>query len=221
MKTKTFTLKGNNTLLMSNGRMANPDEEQALEYTLHVQKKPNPRSKKFKENFEEAKLEWMREERRIQFFGLVYWNAALGFHIPCDNILYMVREAFFGYGSTAKGAAKLLSILETDREAYPLEYSGPRTRAERWNAELYRTGMVRNEALGGARVPVLQPLFKDWSLTFELKWRDDVPLENLLGRGRDFSAEYLTEMLCIQGKTFGIGAYRKSGNYGNFDLLYD
>lgn len=212
---REFTLVGTNTLLMANGRMADPLDENVLKYTIHTAAKPNIRSKAVKENLQ-LHYDWLQEERRIQFFGLLYWDAALGFHIPSDNILYMIREAFFGYGSTAKGGDRLLSILRTDREAYPLYFTGPDTPEDRWKAGLYRTSQVANRALGGAKVRVLQPLFKNWSLTFTVGWTADAEQPGILGKGRDFNAEILTNMLTMQGKTFGLGAYRKSGNFGNF-----
>lgn len=217
MRTISYTLTGSNTLLMANGRMADPNDEHALEYQLHTMAKPSVRAKKVKE---EPYLlrNWLAEERRIQFYGLLYWDPSLGFYIPADNILYMIREAYFGYGSTSKGGDRLLSILTTSKEAYPLAYSGPDTPDERWESKLYRTGMVSNKALGGAKVRVLQPIFKDWQLTFEVSWAKEAEEPSFLGKGRDFSPEDMTNRLISQGHTFGIGAYRKSGNYGNFEV---
>ncbi len=214
---RTYTLTGTNTLLMANGRMADPNDEHAMAYQLHTMAKPNVRSKKVKEKPELLK-DWLAEEKRIQFFGLLYWDESIGFHIPSDNILYMVREAYFGYGSTSKGGDRLLSAIETDREAYSLEYDGPTTPEERWQAGLYRQSMVSNRAMGGAKVRVLQPLFKGWKLTFTLKWAEEVLETSFLGKGKAFSVRNLSDRLVAQGHTFGLGAYRKSGNYGNFEV---
>lgn len=217
MREKTYTLTGTNTLLMANGRMADPNDEHAMMYSLHTMAKPNVRSKKVKEEPQLIR-DWLAEEKRLQFFGLLYWDESVGFYIPTDNVLYMLREAYFGYGSTSKGGDRLLSVLETDKEAYSLEYSGPRKPEERWEAGLYRTGMVANRAMGGAKVRVLQPLFKEWSFTFTVRWAAEAEQPSFLGKGRDFLPQDMTNRLVAQGHTFGIGAYRKSGNYGNFEV---
>ncbi len=230
-RSATFELTGTNILLMSNGRMADNSDENNIKNTLHNLRKPNIRTKKVKEKIlKEVDGEmvvdpkylddWYEEERKIQFFGLIYWDQGIGFHIPSDNILYMIRESYFGYGTTSKGGDRLLSILRTDKEAYPLEYDGPRTPEERWKAGLYRRSTVKNQALGGAKVRVIQPLFKNWSLQFTVFWGTEAERKDILGKGKNFLPENLYENLVWQGNTFGLGGYRKSGNYGNFSVRW-
>ena len=222
MRNMTLKLTGTNILLTANDRMANPADEYALKYQAHLLLKPNMRTKKVRENKEKTPLEqmeeWLQEEKRIQFWGLIYYDEALGFKIPSDNLLYMMREAFFGYGSTSKGADRLLSILRTDKEAYSFDFAGPKTPQERFDAGLYREDTVPNQALRGARARVLQPLFKDWSVTFEVSWAMEAEKKDFLGKGRNFTPAALFDHIVAQGHTFGLGAFRKSGNYGNFEV---
>lgn len=223
MREKTYKITGTNILLTANGRMADPSDQYSLAYQIHVLGKPNTRAKKIKESPDVMKIleDWYHEEEKKLFFGLLYWDEALGFHMPADNILYMIREAYFGYGSTAKGGDRLLSVLTLDREAVPLEHSGPKTPQERWEQRLFRKSTVPNRAMGGAKVRVLQPFFKDWSLTFTVRWAKEAEEPSFLGKGRDFMVEDLTNRLIAQGHTFGLGAFRKSGNYGNFEVTSD
>lgn len=210
-------LTGVKPLLMSNGRMADPSDEYAMLYSLHNMAKPNTRTKKVKENPEVLEA-WFLEERRRVFFGALYYDEGLGFHIPADNLLFMAREAFFGYNTTTRGGDRFQSILSLDREAVALNYSGPRTPEERWEAKCYRNALVPNRALGGAKVRVLQAKFEDWSLDVTYKWTQDALVEGLLGRGKDFTGTFFLERLEAQGRTFGLGAYRKSANWGCFTV---
>ena len=213
-------LTGTKPLLMSNGRMADPSNEHAMKYALHSMAKPNTRTKKVKESPELLDA-WFEKERKLVFFGSLYYGGGLGFHVPADNLLFMAREAFFGYNTTTRGGDRFQSILSIDREAVALNYSGPRTPEERWESGEdvgYRCGLVPNRALGGAKVRVLQAMFEDWSLDVTYKWTQDALVEGLLGRGKNFTREFFLERLMAQGRTFGLGAYRKSANWGCFTV---
>lgn len=210
-------LTGTNVLLMSNGRMADQHDEHAQRAQLHGFKKPNVRAKKTKED-PSVLDDWYKEEERIHFFGLVYYDAALGFHLPADNLLSMAVESYFGYGSTKKGKDYLQSVLTVDAEAFPLRYAGPQTPEARYEAGLFRNSTVTNKALGGAKVRVLNPFFRDWSLEVSYLWPAWIEDEEFLGKGQRFSRESFLAKLARQGETFGIGAYRKSANFGNFTV---
>lgn len=217
MKSLTVTFTGTKPLLTHNGQMADPANEHALRYAAHMARKPNSRAKATKEN-PELLAEWYAEERRILFAGSVYYDAALGFHLPADNALKIVMEAYFGYSATQMGTARLSSMLEIDRDAVPYEYEGPRTPDERFEAGLYRVGTVSNKAMGGARTRVLQPVFHGWSMTVTYRWPELLEREGALGRGRDFSASAMLDRLVDQGIGFGVGAFRKSPNYGKYTV---
>lgn len=219
----TINLKGTNALLVANGRMSDPSNEYKLAYDAVLRSKPNERTKKVKKLIEDDPdymLKWYEKEKRAQFFGLLYWDASIGFYIPADNLLYMIRESYFGYGSTSKGGDRLLSLLETDREAYAFTYEGPDTPEERWEAGLYRVSQVPNRAMGGAKARVLQPFFRHWEVEFELRWSRHADRPDILGKGKNFSVDALYDNLVFQGETFGLGAYRKSPNYGNFSVKF-
>lgn len=213
----TIKLVGTNPLLVANGRMADPSNEHAIKYELHKATKPNVRSKAVKEDHQ-LLLDWLEKEKEIQFHGLIYWDACDGFYMPADNLLYMIREAYFGLGSTAKGADRLLSVLTVDSDRIALTYAGPTDPGGRYNNGLYRTGTVPNRAMGGSKVRVLQPFFKDWSLITTVTWKAMAEEKDFLGKGKKFNRQLLLEHIRKQGESLGIGAYRKSGNYGNFTV---
>ncbi len=149
----TFRFTGNSPLMMHSDRGANPLDPQAKE----MKKLTSQRQKTDDIHEAIARMEWE--------LGMYFDKASHGPYIPTANLrATMVEGAKFNKLGQAMKRATLILV-----EKAKLEYTGPRTIPDLWDAGEYRD--VRSVVVGTARVMRCRPVFPcPWSVSFELMY---------------------------------------------------
>lgn len=180
-----FTIKGVAPLLMHNGLLADP-----LRPIVKEIKKISSKRKKTDADYEEmARLEWM---------GSLYVNEKGRLIIPGEVIKAMLIDAAKKnkLGKTFKSSVFCF-------EDPQLEYDGTKAAEKLWEDENFRK--VAPVRVGQARVMRTRPMFKDWSLTFEIQYLPEI-----------IDAEQIKDAVVIAGRIIGLCDWRP--NYGRFEI---
>jgi len=88
---------------------------------------------------------------------------------------------------------------------WPVEYSGARTAEELWEDESFRD--CRAVVVQRSRVLRTRPIFREWSLSFEVSY-----LPEVISSGDD-----IRNALKLAGQIIGLGDYRP--RYGRFEVV--
>jgi hypothetical protein len=171
-------LEGTAPVLMKSGE-ADPDSELYRAYILLGKKK----GKSLDDERRLREMEWQ--------LGL-YLDDELGPYWPGKNIHELLRESATKW---RKGEEIKRSLIVVESRI-PLQYEGPRTQQELWDAGFRYTAMVSNGGAGRGRVRRCRPCFPGWSLEAEVAFDP----EDL-----DFD---LLEMIVERSQKFGAGDYR-------------
>jgi hypothetical protein len=158
MKQMTFELIGVTPLMMHNGRLANPFDEitrQIKEITSKRKKSDSDQEQLF----------------RLEFEGSLYCDSQIGPYVPSENI-----ESFINDGARLKRRGK-----DTERavrvagDKNKLIYKGPRTPEELFGkrSEFVDVRMIVNPSTGG-RSMRCRPIFREWSVVFEVLYREEM-----------------------------------------------
>tara|TARA_R110000868_G_scaffold261905_1_gene520083 strand:- start:358 stop:939 length:582 start_codon:yes stop_codon:yes gene_type:complete len=190
METITITLTGASPLLMHSARGSNPLDKATIAHKAltATRKKTEDHHRLI------AESEW--------HMGM-YYDDKLGPYIPTMNI----RSSLIGGAKFSKlGATVKRSTLVTEQMTR-LDYIGPRT-----PEAMFADGnfvSVESVKVGQARLMRTRPLFRDWSLTFELLY-DPEQIERA----------QVIDAFESAGKLIGIGDFRPEcgGMYGRYSV---
>lgn len=198
MITITATIEGTKPLIMSTQHGADP--------TNPLVRKLSLLTKKTSSNLTE---EEHLEIKRLKFLLNLHWDESLGVVIPSVNLIKAVEEA----ARKDKKGSTVLRYVQTRSEAFPLRYSGPKSREELIKAtnkegeSLFLDTRLANHGTKGQIRMVLEtrPIFKNWGLevAFDVEENEIDP--------QDF-----VKWLKRCGQYHGIGAYRQV--YGRFEV---
>jgi hypothetical protein len=183
--TARFVLVGTAPLIQHNERLANP-----LNYHTKELAKVSSKRKKTVADHEEI--------AKIEFVGGMYHDEKIGPYVPAkyiDAVLIKggTRERL---GETIKRACRCLE------DQIPIEYEGPRTIEELWEAGFYDqrpVGIKKSKTLR------TRPCFKLWRFPCTILY-DPTELEY----------EHVYRAMERGGRLYGIGDYRP--RFGRFDI---
>lgn len=191
MNTITMTLEGVSPLLMHNVRLSNPLDE----WTRKLKEITAKQRKTDQDYYDMA---------RIEYFGGLYHDDAIGVHIPSGNVVAMLLDSA---RLIRKGPAIERGINVLDL-AFPLLYSGPRT-----PQELHQHGGFTDSRMvspqgkkGGGKVLRTRPMFRAWGL-----------VATLLYNPEQINPDDLRAIAVQGGKLIGLGDGRKIG-HGRFEV---
>lgn len=162
-------------ILMHNGQLADPLNE----YTKALKEVTANKKKSDDDHAEIA---------RREFQGGLYHDEKIGPYLPGEMIVSALIEGARKF----KLGKEFESSVEVFETMIPLQYEGPRGRAELWQA----TGFVDRRGVGvkQSRVMRTRPIFKDWRATFTL---------NVLGT--ELNREEVEKALVACGERIGLG----------------
>lgn len=143
------TIRGS-ALMMHNGRLADPLDPMAKALSDLAKR----RKKSDADHIAVAEAE---------FKGGLYWDGELGPYIPGEAIMTMLID---GAKQSKQGKLFKSSVMVVDEKSR-LEYRGPRTPDELWADPRFRDR--RSVRVGQAKVMRTRPIFRDWSLSFEVQ----------------------------------------------------
>lgn len=164
MKTIKLKWTGIRPLVMHNGLMADPTNP----LTRRIKEIVSKGSKKLTDSDYE-------ERDRIEWEAGLYWNDALGAHIPSDNIERCLQ---LGAQKSRIGKDVQAAVFCSEPEIR-LDYDGPKSKEK-----LYETGryiLRKGVAIQKSRLIRIRPMFPTgWSISFELEFDDSILNEKSL-----------------------------------------
>lgn len=182
MQIVTIAIHGINPIMMHNVRLANP-----LEPIVQEIKAVSGKRKKT--------IEDHKELARLEFMGGLYYDEKVGPFIP--GVAF--HKALVMAARAQKLGTKVNSAVVVSTLKARLEYDGPRTPEELWDAGFYDQRMV---TVDRARTLRTRPMFDDWSAEFELLYSPS-----------DFDERTFSEIVARSGRV-GLLDYRPV--YGTF-----
>lgn len=199
-KSLKFRIEGVTPLLMHNGDLSNP-----MNPVVRLMREITGKRKKTDEDIELlAKLEWigglyLTEKPRIDLEG---YNIAIdGKGKPCipDSVLESALIAGakkFKLGVQAKAGIRI-------NGDFPIKFGESKTLSELFCDPSYMD--TRRVKVQQSAIMRTRPIFKDWSVDFELEFLPDV-----------LNPNQVKEILETTGKIVGLGDYRPK--YGQFAI---
>lgn len=185
-----FVIKGVSPLVMNNGEKADPDGE----YADKAAGLKNKRNKSPEERSELAQLEWR--------CGL-YFHDKLGPCIPDQNIIACLVKG----AAPQKLGGEVDAYVSVSEPFVKLNYTGPRDIDGMWKAGMFDRRLVSgNGKPGGPKVVRYRPLFKDWSLSFNLYVDDEI------------DPKAMVEAMRHAGRRVGLCERRKF-RWGRFEIV--
>jgi len=181
-----FTIKGVSPLLMHNSQLADP-----LNDLARAIKKISANRKKTDADYGEmSRLEWM---------GGLYLNESGRVIVPGDCIKAMLVDA-----AKKKKLGKAFKPSVFCFEDSELEYDGPKNIDKLWaDGKFIKKAVVK---IGMARIVRTRPMFRDWSLTFEIQY---LPSE--------INPEQVQEAVVTSGRLIGLCDWRPV--HGRFEVV--
>lgn len=179
-----FKLTGVAPLLQHNVRLANPLD-------LHTQalaKLSKKRNKTLADHEELSRTEWE---------GGLYFDDEIGPYVPAPWIDRALEQS----GKIDKLGTLLKQSSQCVEDFVPIEYKGPRTINEMWDAEMFDRTCV---GVQRAKTLRTRPRFDKWSLSFSIQY-DDKWLER----------EQIIRCMTRAGERIGLGDYRP--RFGRFN----
>lgn len=180
-------IDGVSGLVMSNERLADPDDEYARAISELTSVPSNKRTDA--QRAEIGKLEW---------FGGIYYDREIGVYLPSWNLIRCFEEA----GKITKKGKSVIRSLAAVSDRVQIQHDGPKDLMQIWEKPEYR--LRKLVGVKTARVPRTRPIFRRWSLEFEA----ELITETL--NARDFD-----QIVEQAGRSEGLGSARKLG-YGRF-----
>lgn len=164
MKLVEVVIRGVSPLLMHNVRLANPLDRYTKQMGVLNREKKVKNADKEAIAAEMARVEW---EGGLYHSETDRHNDGMGPYLPARNIHQAIHE---GAKMTREGPA----VREGAYAAAPkfrLEYEGPRTVAELWEAGFVDQRMV---VVGQAKILRTRPIFEQWSATIRFAINPEV-----------------------------------------------
>jgi len=178
-KTLTFKITGVSPLLLHNGQLANPMNKYAK-----MLKEVSGKRAKTDADFEEM--------ARIEFYGSLYVHNGQ-IVIPGEVLESLIKS---GAKAVKKGKVVMGAVLCPDN--YPLVYDGPQAIDDRWADEDCR--LIVKVKIGQSSVMRTRPIFKEWSLTFDVQYNPYKLNERDIQQIMDYAGE---DGLCDWRPKFG------------------
>lgn len=180
-KTLNAKLVGATSLLLSNGRLADPLDPR----TKQLRAIQGAKKKTDEVYAEMADLEWE---------GSLYYDPKIGPYLPSQNVFGALKEA----GTMDRLKTKVQAGIVFKVVPLRIDYNGPRDLDALRRDPAFRTRfMVAGKA---GRVPSTKPKFEEWSIDVSIEYMPEILNE------RD-----VHNLLVKAGKFKGIGASRKWG----------
>lgn len=183
MQTVTIRLTGTRPMLMHSDRFANPLDPMTKAHKELTKK----RTKTDDDHITIAKSEWR---------GAMYFDEELGPIIP-EHVLF---GAIYEGAKKSKLGKQFLSGVEVVEPHVKLEYEGPRSIQELWEAQYYDCRSVK---VSGSRIIRYRPMFRHWSLEATVAFNPELVNHNQIVKALDDA-----------GEQCGIGDYRPK--FGRF-----
>lgn len=136
--------------------------------------------------------------REMQWQLAMYLDEDLGPYIPETYVIGALSTAATKWrkGTTIKHSLVVL------QDRIPLEYDGPRTQQELWDAGFRDTRMVTNAGFNRGRVVRCRPCFDNWEVTAEIAFDpEEIDPDTL-------------DLVVERSQKFGFGDYRP--RFGSF-----
>lgn len=183
-------LVGQSPILLHSDRYANPLDPLAKAHKVLTSK----RTKTEEDHVEIAKSEWR---------GGLYYSDSTGVYVPSANIRSCIVEGakLSKLGKAIQRGTMILS------EKSPLEYAGPKTPEELWEAGDFYD--CRSVVVSGKRLMRYRPMFRTWALQIEITFDPSViESRQILKSSQD------------AGMLIGLGDFRpnKGGAFGRFNV---
>lgn len=186
----TLSLTGTAPLIMHNVQAADPMNAWAKQMKAITAKRSN---KTEADSFELDRLKFMS--------GLYYEPLPIGPILPGANIFRCLMEA----GSMTRDGKNIERGVIMSSLFSPLGYDGPRAADDLWSNGEGRFVDRRLAAVNRVRIPVVRPIFVDWSASFELMVEDEV-----------IDVDKFAGIANKAGRMVGVGDYRRF--YGRFSV---
>jgi hypothetical protein len=195
LKEIKVTWKGETALIMHRGELADP-----LDHFAKAISRQAKIAKKQKTESEYATL------YRLEWEGSLYIDPKIGIVIPADNILKAIiegaRRAKLGKAVEASVFVRGIDPLG-HHEVIKLIYEGPQETDPLWKNSNFV--FKRTLRVGKNRLVRCRPIFRQWSVTFLVRFDTDMI---------DLSA--LIDAMRVAGERIGLGDWRP--RYGTFQV---
>jgi len=189
MNKTIFTLQGTGILLMHSDAGVDSNSKISRQITAITNRRKKDRTDEDQELHD--RLYWERA---------MYFDPQIGPYIPAWNVKAMIQKAA---GLSKKGKTVERGLILA-KEAFPLQYDGPRKLDAMWKAGRFTDcRSIKNSGRGAGRVMRVRPRFENWTLECEF-FTDPTEIDE-----RD-----LLTYVEYAGNFVGLGDYRK--RYGKF-----
>lgn len=189
MKQATYKMTGKSQLLLSCDKLADPLDP----LTIAHKELTNNKKKTEETHILIAKSQWR---------GCMYWDDKEGVYMPSQN----VRATLVGGAKLNKLGMQIKRGIMMVDDIVPLDYGKKLTLEQLWAQKFLDR---RSVVISAKRVMAYRPMFKDWSLTFDLQFDEAILDENEIMQSFENA-----------GKFVGIGGFRpeKGGTFGRFTI---
>ncbi len=190
MDTLKFTIKGVSPLLLHSDRLADPLDKDAKHLKTLT-------SKMKKTDADHEEIRW------LDWRGGLYWDQEMGPYMPGPNIRACI-EGSARMNRLGKNISR--GVIVPDLMC-KIDYKGPKGIKELYEQGFYDT---RSVVVARAKLMRTRPCFKDWKITFNLMFSDELTSE-----------EQLIGIIKKAGQCIGLGDYRPDtrGPFGRFELV--
>jgi len=187
MKTATYSIKGMMPMMMHSDVTVNPFAPITKQLKQFTSKR-----KRTEDDLEEI--------ARLEFLAGLYYNDEYGICVPGFNLFAAIMEGgkLFKLGTAIKRA-----VIVTD-DYVSLQYEGPKKPDALFKDKQFVD--IRSVVVNGKRINRCRPVFRDWSLKFNLAI-DETAIE----------MEDVDKCLKTAGRLVGLGDYRP--RFGRFEVL--
>lgn len=186
MENMSLRLVGSSPLLVNAPTTINPLNKE----TKLIKEISNKRKKSDSE---------VMELLRLKFEAALYYDEELGPYLPSYNCFKCGQEG----ARLSKQGKNWERGVDVVGDKSKIDYRGPRTPSELWSSPKFVD--IRDASLGGKRVTVARPVFKEWSIDVSFSIAEDVT------NPADILANIVTG-----GRLIGVGTYR--ARFGRFTV---
>jgi hypothetical protein len=189
-------LTGKTALVQHNVRLADKLDE----YTKAIAEITGKRKKTEADNADVERLEWFGGlyHTKDKMPGPDGEEVEIGIYVPVFNVIRCFEEAA---KITRQGKTLIRALAFADAKL-PLHHEGPPKPEKLWALPEYRWRTT--VGIQGKKITRVRPIFRRWSLDFEMELLEDV-----------MSPDDLRRIIDLAGRSEGLGDARKLG-YGRF-----
>jgi len=176
---------GRTGLVMHNGRLADPLDPLAIQ----LSKLTDKRGRTEEEEREISDFEWLAS---------LYYEKDLGTYLPAENIIRCLRDAATAW----KLGEAVYDFVHVSTDRVPVQHDGPTDPHKLQKLDVFR--LRKTVKIGRNRTPRTRPIFRTWSMSFDLDIDD-----------ADLNLSDFERILERAGRLEGVGTARKLG-FGRF-----